>query len=140
MTAKSGPDMNAIISGILKYGLIISSLMILAGIALLPTLESSRSFPSSLSQLIGENYAQPTLQPSVLLQGVVSFDPLYLIQLGLLLLLATPLVRVGASVLLFASERDLTYVAITMTVLIILLFSIFVIGPWHATATGELAG
>ncbi|MFI5143635.1 MAG: DUF1634 domain-containing protein [Thermoanaerobaculales bacterium] len=47
-----------------------------------------------------------------------------LIQLGLLLLVATPVARVVFSVAGFALERDRTYVAITALVLAILLFSL----------------
>jgi uncharacterized membrane protein len=51
-------------------------------------------------------------------------DPLALIQLGLFLLIATPVARVILSVAAFAVERDRVYVAITTLVLAILLYSI----------------
>jgi uncharacterized membrane protein len=47
-----------------------------------------------------------------------------IIQLGLLLLIATPVVRVGFSVLGFALEGDRAYVFMTLLVLAILLFSL----------------
>jgi uncharacterized membrane protein len=47
-----------------------------------------------------------------------------LIQLGLLLLLATPVARVVFSVLAFALQRDRFYVMVTLVVLGILLYSI----------------
>ena len=47
------------------------------------------------------------------------------IQLGLLLLIATPVARVAFSVFMFARERDRTYVVVTLAVLAILLFSLF---------------
>jgi uncharacterized membrane protein len=47
-----------------------------------------------------------------------------LIQLGLLLLLATPVVRVAFCVVAFALERDWFYVAVTLVVMAILLYSI----------------
>jgi uncharacterized membrane protein len=46
-----------------------------------------------------------------------------LIQLGLLLLIATPIARVAFSVAGFAIERDRLYVAFTLLVLAILLYS-----------------
>ncbi|MGA2664217.1 MAG: DUF1634 domain-containing protein [Nitrososphaerales archaeon] len=55
--------------------------------------------------------------------------------LGLLVLLATPVLRVIASVVLFAAERDRTYVAITLVVFGILLLSIIVVGPAVAATT-----
>jgi len=48
-----------------------------------------------------------------------------IIQLGLLLLIATPLARVIFSVLAFTRQRDWTYVIVTLLVLAVLLFSLF---------------
>ena len=48
-------------------------------------------------------------------------------QVGLLLLIATPVVRVAVSAFGFMLERDRIYVAITLAVLLILLASLFVI-------------
>ena len=47
-----------------------------------------------------------------------------LIQLGLLLLIATPIVRVALSIVGFAIERDYLYVGFTAVVLVILLYSL----------------
>jgi len=47
-----------------------------------------------------------------------------IIQLGLLLLVATPVARVVFSVFAFAQQHDLTYVIITSIVLAILLYSL----------------
>jgi uncharacterized membrane protein len=46
------------------------------------------------------------------------------IQLGLLFLIATPIVRVAFSVVAFALERDRMYVAFTLIVLAVLLYSL----------------
>lgn len=46
------------------------------------------------------------------------------IQLGLLLLIATPIARVAFSLVAFALEHDRTYIALTAIVLAILLYSI----------------
>jgi uncharacterized membrane protein len=51
-------------------------------------------------------------------------NPLGLIQLGLLLLIATPVARVVFSVAGFAIERDWMYVVITLLVLLTLLYSL----------------
>lgn len=47
-----------------------------------------------------------------------------IIQLGLLLLIATPVVRVAFSIVAFAKERDRVYVAFTLIVFSILLYSL----------------
>jgi len=52
--------------------------------------------------------------------------PLRIIQLGLLLLIATPVARVVFSLVAFALERDRVYVTITVIVLAILAYSLAV--------------
>ena len=56
---------------------------------------------------------------------LASLQPLAVTQLGLLVLLATPVTRVAASLVGFALERDRLYAAITLAVLLGLLASIF---------------
>ena len=53
--------------------------------------------------------------------------PAGLIELGLSILIATPVARVAFSLAAFALERDRTYVWITLGVLLVLLFSL---APW----------
>jgi uncharacterized membrane protein len=53
------------------------------------------------------------------------FEPLAIIQFGLILLIATPIARVLFSLLGFIVERDWMYVAVTALVLTLLLFGLF---------------
>lgn len=77
-----------------------------------------------------ENYKQFHGEPAGLTHitqvvgEAVSLHPLGLIQFGLLLLIATPVVRVVFSVAGFAIERDWMYVVITLLVLATLLYSL----------------
>ncbi len=48
-----------------------------------------------------------------------------IIQLGVVVLLATPITRIAFSVLAFAMEKDRLYVVITLIVLGVITFSIF---------------
>ena len=50
--------------------------------------------------------------------------PRGLIELGLLILVATPVARVAFSLVAFALERDRTYVLITLGVLLVLAYSL----------------
>lgn len=61
---------------------------------------------------------------SGIVHGALAFRGRELIQLGLLLLIATPVARVAFSVFAFIYERDWTYVAFTLIVLAILVFSL----------------
>jgi uncharacterized membrane protein len=58
-----------------------------------------------------------------IIQSVLNGRGRGLIQLGLLLLIATPIVRVFLSIVGFAIERDRMYVVFTVIVLMVLLYS-----------------
>ena len=58
---------------------------------------------------------------------LADLEPAAIAQLGLLALLATPVARVAASVIGYTLEGDRLYAAITLTVLAVLLVSIFVL-------------
>jgi uncharacterized membrane protein len=124
-------DMNIVISNLLKYGVILSTAFVVLGLAII-FVKNPPAFPTTVEQLTSSNFGKTTLDVGVLLSGVAAANPIYVIQLGLIILLATPVLRVVASVLLFAAEKDRTYVAITLIVLVVLLVSIFVIGPAEA--------
>jgi uncharacterized membrane protein len=55
---------------------------------------------------------------------LASGEPAAITQLGLVVLLATPVARVAASVIGFALEGDRLYAAVTLAVLVVLLTSI----------------
>lgn len=59
-----------------------------------------------------------------IIAGAFALRARSIIQLGVLLLVATPIARVAFSVVGFALERDRLYVVITSIVLVILLFSL----------------
>jgi uncharacterized membrane protein len=60
-----------------------------------------------------------------ILREAAKFHGRGIIQLGLLLLIATPVARVLFSVFEFVFEKDWTYVAVTIIVLAILTYSLF---------------
>ena len=59
--------------------------------------------------------------------GALHLRSRWVIQLGLLLLIATPIARVGLSLVAFARQRDRLYVVVTSIVLGLLLYSL--LGP-----------
>jgi uncharacterized membrane protein len=65
-------------------------------------------------------------------QGLVTFRGQAVITLGLLLLIATPVMRVAVSILGFLYERDRAYVVITTIVLLLLILS-FALGTVERT-------
>lgn len=63
--------------------------------------------------------------PSGILRRALNLENSALIQLGLLLLIATPILRIVSSVFAFARQRDYTYVVLTLIVLTLLIYSLF---------------
>jgi uncharacterized membrane protein len=59
-----------------------------------------------------------------ILRGLHAFDSERVIALGILLLIATPVVRVALLVFAFARQRDVVYVALSALVLMVLLVSL----------------
>jgi len=64
---------------------------------------------------------------SSLAVGLSELKPFSIIQLGVVVLIATPVFRVFNSLVLFAIEHDKPFILITLTVLLILLFSFFIV-------------
>ncbi|HEY4036545.1 MAG TPA: TSUP family transporter [Ktedonobacteraceae bacterium] len=109
------PTMTDFIGWILQGGVLLSTAVIVLGLFLAVvspggfSLQRAFLFPQTLSQ-IGA--------------GLLAWQPQAVIMLGLLLLIATPVIRVAASMVAFAFERDRKYVIITLIVLAILLLSL----------------
>lgn len=119
--------MNALISGLLRYGVIISATIIGIGTVLMLL----GNWGQDISQLVVYNPNQlphGNFDPSLghMVAGLASLNPQSIIELGVLVLLATPAARVLLSVLLFSAEGDRTYAYITAVVLCLLLFSMLV--------------
>jgi uncharacterized membrane protein len=74
----------------------------------------------------GMFYGEPTdlRYASDVLRDALGGHSRGLIQLGLLLLIATPVARVALSVIEFARERDWLYVTTTLMVLVTLIYSL----------------
>ncbi len=121
-----------IISWILRVGVLASAVLIALGVALL-FVRGETGYTGSFNDLAGllsynqdRQAAFPT-SPGAVLLGLAQFKPYAFIALGLLLLIATPVLRVAASIVIFALEHDYAYVFITVIVLLILIVS-FLLG------------
>lgn len=58
------------------------------------------------------------------LAGALALEPHAIVQLGLVLLVATPVARVALTLVAFAMQRDRLYVAITLLVLALLVYGL----------------
>ncbi len=127
-----GPDpaMTRAISLLLIVGVVTSAVVIAVGLLLVVvTGQTGYHDVVNLNLVLGRegSVAFPTTIGGVV-QGAIQLRPFAVIELGTLLLIATPVFRVAASVLLFLLERDYLYTVITLLVLGLLLFSIFFVG------------
>jgi len=109
-----------ILGNLLRTGVLISAAVVLAGACVY--LSRHAHEPADYRVFRGEPSDYRTIRGVI--QSVMNGRGRGLIQLGLLLLIATPIARVAFSVAGFAIERDRLYVAFTLIVLAILLYSL----------------
>jgi len=62
--------------------------------------------------------------PMAIIRGAMEFRPRAVMQLGIVLLIATPVARVAFSLVLFALRRDALYVGVTVMVLACLAYGL----------------
>jgi uncharacterized membrane protein len=123
MTIKPLNDerVEGLIANLLRAGVLISALVVIGGAV--PYL----GFHPRLHVSYRTFHGEPDNLKSV--HGIVgtafSGDPRGIMQLGLLLLIATPIVRVMFSAVAFGMEGDRMYVGFTLLVLAVLLYSLF---------------
>jgi uncharacterized membrane protein len=108
-----------VVSGVLIVGVLTSAVLMSVGFiaSLAVGWEGSlRGLPTTML---------PASDFSAIGTGMGELRPIAFAQAGLLVLIATPVVRVMASVVAFVLGRDRLYAAITIVVLAILLASLF---------------
>ena len=121
MRAPTDEQMDNVIGLMLRTGVILSTAFVLGGgiwyIAQFggqtPEYRTFHGEPPALRTMTG------------IVRGTTELDPRAWIQLGLLILIATPVARVLFSIAAFAAQRDHAYVAITSLVAAILFYSLF---------------
>ncbi|MGB9103684.1 MAG: DUF1634 domain-containing protein [Terriglobales bacterium] len=109
-----------VIGNLLRIGVTIAAVVVLAGGILY--LAKHGSLPVDYGSFHGEPRELRSI--SGIIRAAPSGNPRAIIQLGLLLLIATPVARVIFSAFGFLRERDYRYVLITLIVLGVLLYSI----------------
>lgn len=114
-------DVEQLVGNWLRIGTLIAAVITVLGGAL---------FLAGHSSAAAANYHQFNGEPDALrhvtniVAGAFHLDSRAVIQLGLLLLISTPVVRVALSLMAFIVQRDKLYVALTSIVLAILVFSL----------------
>ncbi len=113
-------QIETIVGNLLRIGVMVAAVVVLLGAAIYLTRHgtASRDYrvfagePAELRGLGG------------IVRATVGGSGRAIIQLGLLILIATPVARVVFSLAAFGLERDWMYVGVTMIVLAVLLFSL----------------
>lgn len=114
-----------IISTILRVGVVTSLFVVVLGTALSFVHHPDyRLSHNELDRLTHPGAAFPHT-PAQVRDGIVHLRGQSIVVLGLLILLATPVLRVAISVLAFLYQRDRIFVIITLIVLTLLLLSFF---------------
>lgn len=122
MIKPTDEQMERIVGNLLRGGVMIAAFLVfLGGIfylfssgADLADYQAFKGEPAELRSVYG------------ILTEVLSRRTSGVIQLGLLFLIATPIVRVAFSILAFALQRDRTYTIVTLVVFAILIYSLTV--------------
>jgi uncharacterized membrane protein len=122
--------MELLVSTILRVGIVVGAVLIILGVVLMAHTGQTgygAIVPHGLDALLkftspGSPGHFPTA-PGQVLRDALGGKPYAIIESGLLVLIATPTLRVALSVGFFAAERDRLYVIVTLLVLAVLVTS-----------------
>jgi uncharacterized membrane protein len=111
-----------VVGNLLRAGVLLSALIVGLGGLLFLSREGSK--PEEIPRTFRGEAAEDR-RPLTILGNAWHLKSDGLIELGLLLLILTPIARVAFSVIAFALQRDRVYVLVTLLVLAVLLYSLF---------------
>jgi uncharacterized membrane protein len=122
--------MRFVVGNSLLVGVLLSMATVFVGVILL--FLNGTGYACSLSDLgclLKSSGASSDYPTTILgtIQGLLELKPFAVIELGVIILIATPVVRVITSIGVFVVEGDRKFVVITIAVFLILLFSFFVV-------------
>jgi len=118
-------DVELYIGKLLRYGVMLSCAITLFG-GIVYLYQHHGSMPDYSPIPSGQPFpgvAEYLREFNTIIPGVLSFDGAAIIQLGVIVLIATPILRVAFSAVAFLVERDYMYVVITLIVLAIILLN-----------------
>ncbi len=119
-------DIQQLIGKQLRFGVILSSILVLAG-GIIYLYRHGAEIPS-YREFTGVRAGLDSF--TGIIHGVRGIHGMEIIQLGVVCLIATPILRVAFSAVAFLLEKDYLYVVLTLVVLGVIIFSM----------TGNLAG
>ena len=120
MRRLSDYEVEQIIGRLLQLGVTIATVVVVLGAVLVLT--RHWSMPVDYGVFHGDQSALRSV--GAVLHGAARRDPAAIVQLGLVLLIATPVARVALTLVAFAAQRDRLYVLLTTIVLVLLLYGL----------------
>jgi uncharacterized membrane protein len=111
-------DMQAVIGWVLRLGVIISMLIVIVGGVIYLCRHGN-----SIADYAVFKGVPDFVHPSGIINGILTNHGRAIIQAGIILLIATPVLRVLFSAIGFILEKDYLYTAITLLVLLIIFAS-----------------
>ena len=128
----SESGLRPIVSTFLRYGVLIAAFVIMVGLILLLIQVGPSAFVS-MPQIRAPEVSTDLTSLRAVLHELVPPEPEAVMDAGVLLLVATPVLTVGAAVIAFALEADWLYVLISGLVFATLILA-FALG--HAVSAG----
>lgn len=111
-------QLEVIVSVVLRFGVLLSLSVIAIGAVLLFLVDPTNAVVPMTGSPTPQN-------PAAVLAALGHLQPTAVIDTGLMLLIATPVIRVAVSVFAFLIEEDFVYTLVTLFVLGVLLLSFF---------------
>ena len=115
-------DLQKIIGTLLRIGVVSASIIAFIGGVIYLSVHGMESMPD-----YSKFHSEPAIYTtfSGIINGAFSFNARGIMQLGVVVLIMTPIMRIICSLFSFAIEKDRMYVVITFVVLCVILFSMF---------------
>jgi uncharacterized membrane protein len=113
-------DLDLSVAAMLRFGVTLAALVLLAGGLL--SLRRPWSLTPDYTHFRAGNESLRSI--SGIVRGALHLDPQSIIQIGLVILIATPVARVVLCIIGFARQRSTLYVVVSSIVLAILVYSL----------------
>lgn len=117
----SDHEVEQLVGRLLQLGVLIATVVVLTGGAMLIATHGGNAADFRIFR--GESSTLRSVSAAA--RGALTLDPRGMVQLGLVLLIATPVARVALTLVAFLIQRDRLYVLLTAIVLVLLLFGLF---------------
>jgi|SRR5579875_2088543 len=117
-----GHPMEIWISYVLRIGVLLAGFIILVGVGMF--LVNGAPNTHSLNDVLGHGGHTVTVSPRTIANGIADGDAIAVIQLGVLVLILTPTMRVLMTVFLFMAQQDKAFVVITVIVFLVLIIGL----------------